>query len=117
MENPMTKNPSLLRCLFLAAFALALGFAAPPAPVGAQDVGETVEEPEQSAPTVDLNHATEAELISLPGIGPSKAQAILAYRERRPFRRVQDIMRVRGIGRGTYRQIRNRLTVTAPSQE
>ncbi|MFK8000940.1 MAG: ComEA family DNA-binding protein [Polyangiales bacterium] len=65
----------------------------------------------EAEPVVNLNTATEAELVTLPGIGPSKAQAIIAHRERRAFRRVEDVMRVRGIGRSTFRRLRSRLGV------
>ncbi len=37
----------------------------------------------------------------LPGVGPSRAQAIVEYRERHPFRRVEDLLSIRGIGRAT----------------
>jgi competence protein ComEA len=48
---------------------------------------------------VDLNAATMAELDALPGIGPATAQAILTYRERNgPFRTVDDLGEVQGIG-------------------
>lgn len=61
---------------------------------------------------VDVNSATEAELVLLPGIGPSKARAILATRQRMGrFRRVEDLLRVRGIGRATLRRIRTMVTL------
>jgi competence protein ComEA len=48
---------------------------------------------------VDVNVATMAELDTLPGIGPATAQAILTYRERNgPFRTVDDLGEVQGIG-------------------
>ena len=60
---------------------------------------------------VNLNTATEAELSRLPGIGGSKARAIIAHRQEQPFRRVEDILRVRGIGRATFRRLRPNLAV------
>src|SRR4051812_34788455 len=50
---------------------------------------------------VNIQTATAEQLQLLPGIGPSKAEAIIAYRTAHPFARVEDILRVRGIGRGT----------------
>lgn len=48
---------------------------------------------------VDLNTATEQQLDTLPGVGPSTARAIVAYRgQHGPFARVEDLLNVRGIG-------------------
>ena len=96
-----------LRCVSMACFAGLLTLSAVHPQASAQDDDAQ----SQSASRVDLNTATEAELVALPGIGPSKAQAIIARRERRPFRRIEELMRVRGIGRATFRQLRERLTV------
>jgi competence protein ComEA len=56
--------------------------------------------PPTTRPTpVDLNTATQAELEALPGIGPATALAILSQRERHgPFRTVDDLLDVPGIG-------------------
>ncbi len=54
---------------------------------------------------LNVNTATVAELDSLPGIGPSKAAAIVAARTRRPFRRLSDLLRVPGIGRATLERL------------
>jgi competence protein ComEA len=74
---------------------------------------------EAAAPAADgvvnIQTASVEELQRLPGIGPSKAQAIVAFRERTPFRRVEDILRVRGIGRATFRRLRPMLSVTGPT--
>ena len=64
---------------------------------------------------LDLNAASLADLTGLPGIGPAKAQAILDYREEHgPFRRIEDLMRVSGIGEGTFQQLEPYITVTIP---
>ena len=70
--------------------------------------------PPKKAPSgpIDLNSATLAELQSISGIGPSMAQKIIDYRTRRPFRKTRDLMRVRGIGPRTYRQIAPHLHIT-----
>jgi len=62
---------------------------------------------------VDLNTATERDLIELPGIGPAKAAAIVAYRKKHgAFTRVEDLRKVRGFGRKTVARLRTMLTVT-----
>jgi competence protein ComEA len=60
---------------------------------------------------ININEADTDALVSLPGIGPARAEAIVAEREKRPFRRVEDIMRVPGIGRKTYLRIRASIRV------
>ena len=58
-------------------------------------------------PLLDLNAATAAELEDLPGIGPAKARAIIAHREDfGPFRSVDDLLNVKGIGPKLLEQIR-----------
>jgi competence protein ComEA len=48
---------------------------------------------------IDLNNATEQQLDTLPGVGPSTARAILAYRvQHGPFSRIEDLLNIRGIG-------------------
>jgi len=64
---------------------------------------------------VNIQTATAEQLELLPGIGPSKAAAIVAHRENHAFRRVEDLMRVRGIGRATFRRLRPMLTVDGPT--
>jgi competence protein ComEA len=55
---------------------------------------------------VDINVATQAELQSLPGIGPSLAQRIVDYRQAHgPFSSPEEITQVRGIGPKTYQKI------------
>jgi len=62
---------------------------------------------EESDRRVNLNTATREELEALPGIGPALAQAILdRRREKGPFRRLEDLLEVRGIGPATLERLR-----------
>jgi competence protein ComEA len=66
-----------------------------------------------SSGPIDINTATVDELDSLPGIGPSIAQAIVDERERNgPFRSVDDLERVRGVGPAKLEQLRHLVTVS-----
>jgi len=60
---------------------------------------------------IDLNSATQAELETLCGIGPARAKSIIDYRSKHRFRRVEDIMKVPGIGPGIFESIQDRIVV------
>lgn len=61
---------------------------------------------------VDLNTADEAALMTLPGIGASKAKSILAYRDSHGgFSAAEDIMNVEGIKEGVYNRIKDYIRV------
>jgi len=61
---------------------------------------------------VNINTASLTELQTLPRIGPKVAQRIINYRkEHGPFKRVEDIMKVRGIGEKTFLRIKDLITV------
>ncbi len=61
---------------------------------------------------VDINKADESTLTTISGIGPSRAAAIIAYREENgPFKRTEDITNVSGIGDSTYQRIKDKITV------
>jgi competence protein ComEA len=69
-----------------------------------------------AAARVNLNTASPAELAKLPGIGPSKAQAIVDHRAREPFGKPDDLRKVKGIGDKLYDSIKDQVTVgDAPS--
>ena len=60
---------------------------------------------------LDLNRASERDLALLPGIGPGRAAAIVAARREARFERVDDLVRVRGIGPATLARVRSHLEV------
>ncbi|ANU11253.1 late competence protein ComEA [Planococcus antarcticus DSM 14505] len=61
---------------------------------------------------ININLATEAELMELPGIGPSKATAILTYRdEAGSFKTPEELMEVTGIGDKTFEQLKDLIIV------
>lgn len=62
---------------------------------------------------VDLNTADEAQLMTLPGIGESRAQDILAYRSRNGrFTDTEELMQISGIGQKIYDRIKDRVRVS-----
>ncbi len=71
-------------------------------------------EPEQQE-TVELNTATAAELQTLPRVGERTAQRIIEYREEHGgFRKIEDLMNVRGIGERTFLRLRPLIRVDVP---
>lgn len=68
---------------------------------------------DNTAPSpIDLNTAGRPQLESLPGIGPSRAQAIIAYREQNgPFLAAEELTAVSGIGSGIYENLQSLITV------
>lgn len=93
--------------------AVVLGMAAMAAigTIAAQAHADEPEAAPSAAGVVNINTATADQLGLLPGIGDTKARAIIEHRTRRPFARVDDIVAVRGIGRATLRRLRPYLAV------
>ena len=83
-----------------------------PAPATALLAVNTLATPE--TPIV-LNQANLDDLQRLPGIGPKKAEAILALRQRMGrFRQVEDLLKVKGIGRATLKKLRPLVRIDTP---
>ncbi|MFJ7665912.1 helix-hairpin-helix domain-containing protein [Lysinibacillus sp. NPDC097195] len=61
---------------------------------------------------VNVNKADDKELTTLAGIGPSKAQSIIAYREENGhFHTIEDVKKVTGIGEKTFEKLKDSITV------
>ncbi len=83
-----------------------------PSPVASGDSPRQADQRPASGGLLDLNRASAAELDNLPGIGPSKANAIVAHRERHgPFRTVDQLLEVKGIGPKLLERLRPLVTV------
>jgi competence protein ComEA len=67
-----------------------------------------------AAGPVNLNTASVAQLETLPGIGKSTAERILEYREKSGgFKKIEDLMNVRGIGEKSFLKLKPLVTVAA----
>ncbi|TPV92509.1 MAG: helix-hairpin-helix domain-containing protein [Myxococcales bacterium FL481] len=77
----------------------------------ASDESGSPSSPSSLSGRLNVNHATSEQWQLLPGIGPSTATKILAYRARYPFKTIEQVMRVKGIGRKTFNRIKAYLTV------
>jgi competence protein ComEA len=64
---------------------------------------------------VNLNEATESELDRLPGVGLKAVQRIIAHREKRPFQRIEELVRVKGFGKKKFQKLKPYLTLTGPT--
>ena len=88
-----------------------LATAVPPAAPEAARGHATPEDP------VYLNQATLADLHRLPGVGPKRAEAILTLRNRLGhFRQIEDLLKVKGIGRSSLKKLRPLVRLDPPPQ-
>jgi competence protein ComEA len=74
----------------------AIGLSAQPALAGGSDSG-----------VVNINTASAKQLQVLKGIGAKKAQAIVSYRAEKPFESIQDLTKVKGIGKKLVQKLRS----------
>lgn len=89
-------------------------------PKKGESVPQSLETLQESAPAqqnqeekINLNTATEAELQTISGIGAKKAQEIIRFRdEQGPFKTVEELKNVPGIGEKTVERLKDMLTVT-----
>lgn len=76
------------------------------------EIGEIQADDGTDSGKVNINTAGKEELMTLPGIGESKAEAILAYREAQgKFQSTDELMNIRGIKEGVYNKIKDLIVV------
>ena len=92
------------------ALALAVGAAAPAFAQAAKGPAKS------SAAVVNLNTATAEQLQDLPGIGARTAERIIEYRQKNGgFKKIEELMNVKGIGEKSFLKLKDRIVVTPPS--
>ena len=83
--------------------------------LAAAGAGESKKKQPPAKP-LDLNTATIEQLQQLPGIGPTTASAIVRFREKSgPFRRVEDLLAIRGITKRKLEKLRPYVAVAPPA--
>ena len=80
---------------------------------GAAETGLDVYPSESGDGQIDINQATLEELDSLPGVGPSTAQAIISFRDKNgPFESVEELMKIPGIKESRFNAIKDLICVS-----
>ena len=117
LSIPISLMTRVVFCSILATMAINSSHAAPcfDSPQSAYDYllsQEAAKTQAREQYIVNINRANEGELVSLEGIGSSKAQAIILYREMfGGFTTVDELSKVKGIGEKTVEKNRRRLSV------
>lgn len=104
MHSRITTALCTFALALTALLAPTLALAAPP--VDDEDTTTEVVKVEGLEGQVNINTASQAELELLPGVGPSIASKMIAYRSEHPFEQLNHVMRIKGIGKKTYAKIK-----------
>jgi competence protein ComEA len=115
MESHVFNKEEFMVRTYLSLLALVLVLAAQPAITASQSAGS--QPAARPAPTniVNINTALVPELETLPGVGTKTAERIIEYRQKNgPFKKVEELMNVRGLGEKNFLKLKAQLTVGAP---
>jgi competence protein ComEA len=110
MPGTFTRHPAVRFALFVVCWLAYVN------PARAEAIAPVDAAAAASAGVVNINTATAEELERLPRIGPTRSRAILALRTRLTrFTQLEQLLRVKGIGRATFRRLRPRLVLQGPT--
>ena len=74
--------------------------------------------PAASVSPLNINTASVAELDALPGVGAKTAALIIEYRQKNgPFKKIEELMNVRGVGEKNFLKLRAQISVGAPKAD
>lgn len=77
-----------------------------------KEVASTSQTDEKISSIININTASEAELDTLPGIGPSRAKDIISYREEKGgFNSIEDIKNIKGIGEVSFEKLKDKISI------
>jgi competence protein ComEA len=100
----------MTRIMIAAIAAIALSATA----LGAQGRATTTKTVATAAAPVNLNTATAEQLATIPGVGAKTAERIIEYRQKNgSFKKVEDLMNVRGVGEKSFLKMKPLITVAA----
>jgi len=92
---------------FIAAACMALALSALCAMTAASAFAAGAQSGQPAAAQIDINSASAEQLTAIPGIGQVMAQRIVQFREEQgPFKRVEDLLKIKGIGEKSFQRIR-----------
>jgi competence ComEA-like helix-hairpin-helix protein len=115
--NPFTTEEDIMSRMWIGAvMALVFALSLVAGVAGAEDKGGKGEGVKPGVAKADakvnINEATRAQLMKLSGVGPGTADRIISYRQAHgPFRRVQDLEKVEGVGKGVIERNEGRIAV------
>jgi len=102
-----------LMALVAVIITVAIPAAAQQPPAAKTAVAQPAKPAVPAAAPININTATQTQLESLPGIGAKAAERILEYRKKNgTFKKVEDLMNVKGIGEKSFLKLKPLLTVT-----
>jgi competence protein ComEA len=115
-SRPADRKESPVRYLLIVLLVVLSTALVPAAPALASAQDKPADAKTAAAPPVlNLNTAPAEQLERLPGVGPKTAARIIEYRQKNGgFKKIEELMNVRGIGEKAFLKMKNQLTVTAP---